>query len=174
MYAVVISPVSAACPAHLILLRWIVLLIFSEEYKLWGSSFCNLMTKNFEITRSLYVWDAKVKVWAFLFRFIRTNGRLNSYRLFCFFRLMAAFQLGRLHDIECKCNYRLWIVKAVVKRGRRNHVYGVNETMNIFNQDKMTELGTARGSSWESDTLTVDSRRSAMPVCDRKNCDRVL
>ena len=59
-------------------------------------------------------------------------------------------------------------MKTVVERGRRNYVYGVNETTKIFSQDKVTESGSARGSSWERDTLTIDSRRSTMPVCDRK------
>lgn len=58
-------------------------------------------------------------------------------------------------------------MKTVVERGRRNYVYGVNETTKNFNQDKVTESGSACGSSWERGTLTVDSRRSTMPVCDR-------
>ena len=65
-------------------------------------------------------------------------------------------------------------MKAVSERGRRNHVYGVNETTKIFSQDKVTESGSALESSRERDTLTVDSRRSTMPVYDRKNCDHVL
>ena len=65
-------------------------------------------------------------------------------------------------------------MKAVVERRRRNHVYGKNETTKIFSQDEVTESGYARGFSCERDMLTVDSQRSTVPVCDRKNCDRVL